>query len=374
MKVGTRGASRISLLLALGIQSLWAQAKPEPDVIVFADGERLAGQFERSNGTSITFKSDMIGEITVDWTKVREFQSSKVLAVIPKGVVLRRQGSTAAIPQGTVAVAEKNLVVTPQAGAPQPVPVANLDHVLPETVFENAITHNPGIFSDWAGTVTGGASLVQATQESRSFNAAVNLVRVDPTEDWLVRQNRTTFTFNESYGTVKQPESQEVKTDILHAGLERDEYFSPSFFGFAEGLLDHNFSQGLTLQQTYGGGLGWSVHKSASESLDLKASANYINQDFGHSAARQSLIAAMFEEDFRRTLVHGIVFTQQLIGTPAFNNTRAYSATGNAMLTLPVYKRLGSSIGVIDSFLNDPPPGFRKNSFQFTAGATYSLR
>jgi hypothetical protein len=27
-----------------------------------------------------------------------------------------------------------------------------------------------------------------------------------------------------------------------------------------------------------------------------------------------------------------------------------------------------------DAFLNDPPPGFQKNSFQLTLGLTYSLR
>lgn len=361
-------------LLAMGAQTLYAQVKPEPDVIVFANGDRLAGQFERSTGTSLVFKSDMAGEITVEWSKIQEFHSSKTLAVIPKGVALRRKANTDAIPQGTVAVAGTNLVVTPQAGPPQTVPVANLDHVFEEPVFRKAVDHNPSFFREWAGTVTGGASLIEATQQSRSFNAAVNLVRVDPLEDWLTRRNRTTLSFSEAYGTVKQPGNPEVKTDILHAGLERDEYFSPSIFGFGEALLDHNFSQGLSLQQTYGGGVGWSVYKRANASLDLKASVNYIHQDFGRSAPGQSLIAAQFEEDFRRTLTHGIIFTQQLIGTPAFNNTQAYSATGNAMLTLPVYKRLSSSVGIIDSFLNDPPPGFRKNSFQFTAGATYSIR
>jgi hypothetical protein len=43
-------------------------------------------------------------------------------------------------------------------------------------------------------------------------------------------------------------------------------------------------------------------------------------------------------------------------------------------LTLPVYKRLAVTIGAIDTFLNDPPPAFKRNSFQATAGLTYSLR
>ena len=45
-----------------------------------------AGQFVKSSGSSLTFKSDALGEITVDWSKVKELQSSAKVAVIPKGV------------------------------------------------------------------------------------------------------------------------------------------------------------------------------------------------------------------------------------------------------------------------------------------------
>jgi hypothetical protein len=42
-------------------------------------------------------------------------------------------------------------------------------------------------------------------------------------------------------------------------------------------------------------------------------------------------------------------------------------------LTLPVYKRLSLAVSTLDTFLNNPPPGFKKNSFQFTTGLTYTL-
>ena len=60
--------------------------------------------------------------------------------------------------------------------------------------------------------------------------------------------------------------------------------------------------------------------------------------------------------------------------SPSWTNSKALSALGNARLTLPVCKRLAVTIGAIDTFLNDPPPGFKKNSFQFTAGLTYALK
>jgi len=39
----------------------------------------------------------------------------------------------------------------------------------------------------------------------------------------------------------------------------------------------------------------------------------------------------------------------------------------------PVYHRLGFTVGVVDNYVNDAPIGFKKNSFSFTLGATYSL-
>ena len=60
--------------------------------------------------------------------------------------------------------------------------------------------------------------------------------------------------------------------------------------------------------------------------------------------------------------------------SPSWTNSKALSALGNARLTLPVYKRLAVTIGAIDTFLNDPPPAFKRNSFQATAGLTYSLK
>ena len=165
-----------------------------------------------------------------------------------------------------------------------------------------------------------------------------------------------------------------MKTSIYHLDGERDEYFTARVYGFGQLAYDHNFSQGLDLQQAYGGGIGWTVIKSDNQTLDLKASMSYVRQQFQESAQNQNLIGSTFGERYARTLFHGVLFNEQLTVTPAWNNTHAYSAAGTAGLTLPVYKRLSLSLGTVDTFLNDPPPGFKKNSFQFTMGLSYTLQ
>ena len=370
-----RPALFLFLITLISVHAQQPPAKPQPDILIFTNGEKLVGQLENSTGATVTFKSDMVGAITVDWSKVQEIHSDRTFAVIPKNVVFKRHNAdTSGIPEGTITLADKKLTVTTPAGPPRTVALADTTRVVEDASFKNAVNRVPGFFSDWKGTITAAAALVEATQKSNTFSGAISLVRLDPAEDWLTRRNRTTFDFSGSYGTISQPNSPEIKTDLFHLGVERDEYFSSAFYGFGQALLDHNFSQNLSLQQTYGGGIGWSIFRKANQSLDLKGGATYIHQQFNVAGNNQSLIAALLEEDYRRTLSRGMVFTQTLILTPALNNTNAFSGTATALLTLPVYKRINASMGINDGYLHDPPAGFKKNSFQFTAGLTYAVK
>lgn len=285
---------------------------------------------------------------------------------------IHRHVDTAAIPQGTISVADKKIEVAPGTGAPQTVPLADTEHVITEPDFQTALKSG-GFLQDWKGAVTGGVSIVESTQKSENFNTGFHLFRTEPAADWLSPHERTIVDFTAAYGKITQPSTPEIKTDIIHAGLEQDEYFSPRFFGFGQALFDHNFSQGLNLQQNYGGGFGLVALKNANSELDLKGSITYINQSFAGSAKSQSLVGATIAETYTRKFMHGILFVENLAVTPAFNNTNAYSGIGSAALTAPFYKRLNLSVGVTDNFLNDPPPGFKKNSFQFTTGVAYTL-
>ena len=64
---------------------------------------------------------------------------------------------------------------------------------------------------------------------------------------------------------------------------------------------------------------------------------------------------------------------EQLSASPAWNHDQAYSTYASVGLVFPVYKRFGFDVNAIDSFLNDPPPGFKTNSVQFTMGIAYTL-
>jgi hypothetical protein len=345
--------------------------KPDADVLLFLDGERLTGHFVKSAGSSLTFHSDTLGDITVDWSKVKELQSSAKVAVIPKNVKLRRRADGSSIPQGTLSMQGQQVHLTAAPEPPKSIPVTDAGQIVDQAGFQNALSHQPGLLDAWKGTVTIGAAVVNATQDSESFTGGVSLVRAIPTENWLEPSNRTSLNLSAAYGEVSQPSTPTIKTAIFHGDLERDEYFSPRLYVFGQGAFDHNFSQGLDLQQTYSGGLGWTLIQSDNEMLDLKTSVSYIQEQFS-GAPNETLVGSIFAEAFHRKFKR-LTLDQRLTLLPTWNNTNDNSGSFNLLLTMPLYKRLNASAGFIDSYLNNPPPAFRKNSVQLTLGLTYVL-
>jgi putative salt-induced outer membrane protein YdiY len=366
------------LLIVAGTWSICkaqSASASESDTLLFNDGEKLIGHLKGSTDTKVTFKSDMAGEITVEWSKVKELHSGQRFAVIQKGVKLNWSEDESKIPQGVVSVSDDTINLSNgNQAANVPIPVSNTADLIDAATFTKVVIRKPGWFEDWKGSATFGLALVQGTQQSRSYTSAVSLVRSIPTESWMQAFSRNTLSFTSAYGQLTQPGTPAVKTSIFHANAERDRYFTQRLYLFGDTSFDHDYSQGLDLQQTFGGGIGWTLIKGREEEFDVRAQLAYVNQQFFDSTRNKSLLGSIFSEAYNRTFRHNIVFHEDLTTSIAVSNTNASSARGNISLALPVYRRLSVSLTSADTFLNDPSPGFRKNSFQFATGLTYTVR
>ena len=361
-----------------------AAAAPAPDVLVFTNGDQLSGKLLHEAGGSVTFHSDMAGDITVTWDKIKSIHTAQQFAVIQQGQHVTRKTANADIVQGNVQVEDNQVKVTQgTAGATKEIPVKNAQYVIDKDTYTKELRGNPGFFSGWDGSITAGATLIEATQNSRNFTGSAALVRAIPSVNWLDPRDRTIFDFTGAYGQVTQPGTTGTKTNILHGDAEHDWYFSPRFYFLVDAAWDHNYSQGLNLQQTYGGGIGYTVIKEPKQQLDVKLDVHYEKQQYFVTpnvipipplTPSKNLIGMDFGDTYMLKLPHGLTFNQGAMITPAFNQTNAYSAEATAGLAFPVYKRFGFSLGTLDDFLNDPAAGSKKNSFQFTAGVTYTLK
>jgi len=363
-----------SLLLALPAD---AQAKPQVDVIVFTNGDQLTGTLEREVGDSVVFKSDMAGEITVPTAKIKELRANGEFVLLEKGEIVKRTVR----PSGKLQYADNQVSISGEK--PQTVPVKNLAYAIDSATFKKEVLTNPTPLQGWNGSITGGATLVRATDYGETLTLGLGLARVVPTVSFLPPRTRSTINVLETYGKLTSPVIPQTtpptpaavtKTSIFHADAEHDKYFSPRLYALANTAFDHNFAQGLNLQQIYGGGIGYTVLQSPVQQLDVKGDIHYERQNFFAPTPNDNLIGSIFGEAYRRNLPHKVLFTETGSFIPAWNNSNAYSAVFGAGLVLPTYKRLSVNLNLLDNYLNNPAAGYNKNSFQFITGVSYALK
>jgi hypothetical protein len=359
------------------------------DTIVFSNGDQLSGVFLREVSGNVSFCSEILGDITVSWSDIKTLHTVAPMAILDKSIAPRRGQVPRHLPLGSISVSDNQITVHQASATPlKPIPVKQAQYIVDQTTLEKQLYGHPGFFSAWDGAFTAGATVVNATQKQYTFNGAVALNRTVPTIPWLDTVNRTTIGFTGSYGKITQPAytsegvfypSSDSKSAIYHADAERDEYFSTRFYALAETSFDHNFGQGLDLQEIYGTGIGDTVIKSHKQVLDFKGTIQYEKQDFINATdgTNQNLIGSTFAGVYALKLPRGVSLSQQLAYLPAWNNFHAYSANETNTLGIPFYKSLSFSVGTIDSYLNNPSPAVpptQRNSFQFSFGATYQFK
>lgn len=364
--------------------------KAPPDVLVFTNGDQLSGTFVREIAGKVTFHSDMVGDVDIEWSKIKELRTKTKMAVLNKSVTeTARKRLPPNVPQGTITATAETVTVHPETNATiPPIPVKDAAYIVDQATLNKQLGREPSFFTAWNGAATAGATIVQSTQKQYTFTGAAALARVIPTVTWLNPRNRTTIDFSGSYGKITQKAfisggvfypATSIKTALYHADAERDEYFSPRVYVLGMVAFDHNYSLLLDLQQIYGGGIGWTAIKTPKQELDLKGTVQYEKQSFINAApgVNQDLIGSTFAGIYMLKLPRDMVFNQQVAFIPAWNNTRAYSVTEVNTLAIPGYKNLAFSIGTLDTYLNNPPPATpptKRNSFQFTFGLTYDIK
>jgi hypothetical protein len=378
------------------------EAKKEPEIkeeLTLKNDDKLTGQLLNSTGTEIKFKTDLAGEVTVKWDDVKELKSKRDFAVIPKDLKDARE--SAKVPQGAINIGEKGILVSPistakpeisaappepeakpgaakEAAAAKAIPTSQIASVVDDATYQKEINRKIGLRSGWDGHITTGTSMIFSTQNTSLYQVDTALKRSIPTVSWLDPKLRTTIDFTLSAGKTTQPGTETTITNIFHVGGERDEYFSPRGYYLQMLSEDHNYSQGLVLQQKYGGGIGATLFKNKGRELDITADLHYESQQFQANpsvdveALELHLIASTLTEEYTRKWGK-LQFNEKVLADLAWNNASAFSASGTSSLRLPVYKRLAFSVSTIDNFLNNPQIGYKKNSFQFITGFTLNL-
>jgi Protein of unknown function, DUF481 len=386
----------VGVVLSTGGNQTRAQAvkaaKPpdNQDTITLTNGDTLTGKVGKVTFGKVAFHDDVLGDLTIPLSKIKTMNTKTAFAAASTAESLTRKNVAEEVPVGKVSIENETVKITPQSGGERQFPAKDLSFMLDAEAYQRELHNESDFFYGWTGTATVGATLVEATNSSQTYTGTLAFVRAIPTIAGLPAGSKTILNLSGTYGLAKNPQiisgdnvyqtASVTKTDILHGDLEYDKFFTSTIFGLVNASADHNFGNGLQLQQAYGAGIGWAILRTPQNDLSLRAALQYEQQQFyngitsGLGTPTDNLVGALVGETWNRNFPHNMKFKESITLSPTFNLVNSYSGVGSASFLFPVYKRLNFSITTTDNYLGDPPEGFLRNTFQLTTGITYTLK
>jgi hypothetical protein len=205
-----RGSSRsitnlvLWTLLFLGAIQAYAQIS---DTITFSDGEQLAGKLISVLGGTVTFHSEILGDVTVPLEKVKTLNTAHPFAAVEKNQHVTRRTAVEQIPVGSIALKNNSVSVSPPHAEEKSFPANQIASLLDAPTCHREIQSESDFFYGWAGSITLGASLVGATNSAQTYTGSVALTRSIPTIAWLPPASKTTLNLSGTYGLAKTQKS-----------------------------------------------------------------------------------------------------------------------------------------------------------------------
>jgi putative salt-induced outer membrane protein YdiY len=227
------------------------------DEVVFENGERLIGTFERVEGDKLIFKSEIAGEISVDISKIENIYSEKPLEILlDDGTLLK--GNTIKREEDTFTVQEE------KEGAEQTFVNADLYEIYPF----------PRPEVKWSANLSAGFT----SSHGSSFSENTNL-------DWSFRLRTKKQRFRQNGWFIldrdEDSDGEEITTEENFTVLAiYDYFFTEKIYGYWSERFkkDHIDDLDYRITSAWGGGYQW----KETESLDFStfAGLGYLQEKY----------------------------------------------------------------------------------------------
>src|ERR1700691_3722940 len=154
------------------------------DQVVLSNGDRLTGTITKSDGKTLVIKTDLAGEITIQWTAVQSLTSATPLHVV----------TAAKTVVGPVTTSDGSLAVSTTPGGPVEVPraeVTALRNDQAQAAYEKSL--HPSLLQGWVGGANIGFALTGGNSETKNHAIAFTADR-KTSHDEIALYTNTSYT------------------------------------------------------------------------------------------------------------------------------------------------------------------------------------
>ena len=327
------------------------------DQLLLKNGDRLTGTIVKSDGKTVVFKSDLVGEVSVALDSVTNVTSDKTLYVTladgrtVSGVVTAKDGQAEIRSSSGPIVVDRSAITLIRSEAEQQAYLATL---------------NPGLLQQWTGGADVGFALTRGNSQTTNLALGMAISRE-------TLHDKTSLYAASVYNRETTDDVTRTVANTFRFGARYDRNINRDWFGYGFTDLEHTGLQDLNLRWVLGGGLGYHAIRNERTKLDLLGGLDMSREYFeGVDNDRTSL-----EAQLGQTLDHQfnprVSFKEQLFFFPNLSEGGEYRVNFDAALVMDINRRLAWQVTVSDRYLSDPPGGFKQNDLLLTTGLKIKL-
>jgi len=336
------------------------------DQVTLKNGDHLTGTVVKSDGKTLTLKTDALGSVDIQFDAIQSFSTDTPVYV--------QNGADKKIYSGAVSTQDDSVVVASQP----PVTIARaniaaLRSPAEQTAFDKL--QNPGLLQGWTGGANLGFAVTGGNTETENLDIAFNAARTG-LRDKLSLYTNAVYAKNNAPGATPS-----TSANLVQGGARYDHDLTPRVFGFVGADFLTNELQDVNLRSVFGGGIGFHLIKNPATSLDLFAGVNYTHESDYVPAANgipsgtttMSFAAGTFGEELTHKLGKSTVISEKGYFFPDFQQSGEYRATFNFGTVTKLNKWFGWQNSFGDIYVTNPPAGTKDNDLIFATGINVSF-
>lgn len=338
-------------LLVLTCCLLFCAQSIHADELIFTNGDRLTGKISHLLEGKLVFKSDIIGEVTIDLSRIQTFSTDDPVAVHlkDKNVLLQK-----------IVSSEPGKFAIEGAGA-----VKAQDF---ELTSISSINPPPKPDPKWTGNLSAAMASTHGNTKSESVSGSLNLSK---------RAHNDRIQVNADYAKSKQedPDTGEKNTteDWWRSKAKYDYFFSKKFFGYVDGRYEKDAIAELDRRMIIGSGAGYQWIETEDLSFSTEFGLASLYEKFDNQTDSNSEVSFQAGYNFGKTLMKNVKFIHDLTYYPSTEEISDYFLTSTAELRAYFSSTMFTTFKVIFDYDATPAIGSHKTDTKYLLGVGYSF-
>ncbi len=321
------------------------------DEVFFKNGDHLTGKIDHLLEGKLVFKSDVIGEVTIDVSKIQTFSTDDPVAVHLKDdnvllqkIVSSEPGKFAIEGTGTVKAQDFDLAAISSINPP------------------------PKPEPKWTGNLSAGIASTHGNTKTESISGSLNLSK-------RTEKDRTQISADYAKSKQEDPDTGEKNTteDWWRSKAKYDYFFSKKLYGYMDGRYEKDAIAELDRRMIVGGGAGYQWIESDDMNFSTEAGLASLYEKFDNQTDSNSEISFQAGLNFDKLLMKNVKFIHDLTYYPSLGQFSDYYLTSTTEIRANFTETMFTNFKVIFDYDATPAIGSGDTDVKYLLGIGYSF-